>query len=663
MVKNLYARLAFGNLKKNRRIYLPYILTCIITVMMFYMIYSLYTNESIAAMHGGQTIQYTLNFGTVIVGIFAVIFLFYTNSFVIKRRQKEFGLFNVLGMEKRHLGIVLLFEVLYIALFSIIVGIALGMLFDKLMYLIISRILHANYGAGFYISWKSTLFTTLLFACIFAGIYIFSLIRINISKPVELLKGDNIGEKEPKTRHIMAILGIITLAAGYALAIFTKDAVDAVLLFFIAVILVIIGTYFLFTAGSIALLKVLKKNKKYYYKPNHFTSVSGMTYRMKQNSVGLASICILATMLLVTISATTSFMFGRNDMIAQKYPYDLIVQANVSENANSTLTADIRLEIEKNGMTTEQEILCNYLPLAAFSDGNKINLQKSAGANPLLLLFVTAQTYNDITGSQKQLDNDEIIISESNIKFNYEAVNIFDTNYTVKEKVDNFVKDGLMANDIAGVSDGMYLVVSDETALNAIYQKYKAEYGENTPTIQFSYGVNFKDTKEQQIVFSDALSSMLQEKNYNARYSIRVIKAEEFMSLYGGIFFLGVYLGLLFLMGAILIIYYKQISEGYEDKKRFEIMQKVGMSYAEVKKSINTQILMVFFLPLIMAGIHVAFAFPMINKIMSLLALLNTKLFALCTLGCFAAFSLIYVFVYFLTAKIYHRIVKNRDMS
>ena len=208
----------------------------------------------------------------------------------------------------------------------------------------------------------------------------------------------------------------------------------------------------------------------------------------------------------------------------------------------------------------------------------------------------------------------------------------------------------------------MYLVVSDETALNAIYQKYKAEYGENTPTIQFSYGVNFKNTKEQQIVFSDALSAMLQEKNYNARYSIRVIKAEEFTSIYGGIFFLGVYLGLLFLMGAILIIYYKQISEGYEDKKRFEIMQKVGMSYAEVKKSINTQILMVFFLPLIMAGLHVAFAFPMINKIMSLLALLNTKLFSLCTLGCFAAFSLIYVFVYFLTAKIYHRIVKSNDI-
>lgn len=662
MVKNLYARLAFGNLKKNRKIYVPYILTCIITVMMFYMIHSLYANESIAAMHGGSTIQYTLNFGTIIVGVFAVIFLFYTNSFVIKRRQKEFGVFNILGMEKRHLGIVLLFEVLYVGLFSIILGIAFGMLFDKLMYLIIARILHANYGAGFYISWKSMLVTLALYLAIFLGIYFYSFIRIQRSQPIELLKRDNTGEKEPKTKLVIAIIGTLCLVLGYACAIFTKDRVAALELFFIAVILVIVGTYMLFTAGSIALLKWLKKNKKYYYQPSHFTSVSGMTYRMKQNAVGLASICILATMLLVTISATTSFMFGRNEMIEQKYPYDLIVQANVSENANSILTEDIRSEIEKSGMTAEREIVCNYLPLSAYFDGNKICLQKSTNAKPLLLLFVTAQTYNDITGAQKQFGKEEIIISEKNIKYNYETVSIFDTNYTVKEKVDCFVKDGFMANDIGAFVDGMYLVVSDDTVLNAIYEKYKAEYGENTPSIQFSYGINFDNEKEKQIAFSDAFAAMLQEKNYNARFSVRVLQAEQFMSLYGGLFFLGVYLGLLFLMGAILIIYYKQISEGYEDKKRFEIMQKVGMSYAEVKKSINSQILMVFFLPLIMAGIHVAFAFPMINLIMDVIGLTNTKLFAFCSLGCFAVFSLIYVIVYFLTAKIYHRIVKSNDI-
>ena len=659
MVKNLYARLAFGNLTKNRKIYIPYILTCIITVMMFYMIYSLYTNGSIAAMPGGYTVQYILKFGTITVGLFAVIFLFYTNSFVIRRRQKEFGLFNVLGMEKRHLGIVLLFEVLYVGLFSVVTGIAFGMLLDRLMYLIIARILHADYGVDFYISWKSTAVTSLVFLCIFAALYLFSLIRINISKPVELLKGENTGEKEPRTRHLMAAAGVVALAAGYALAIFTKDAVDAFLLFFIAVILVILGTYFLFTAGSIALLKLLKKNKKYYYRPSHFISVAGMTYRMKQNSVGLASICILATMLLVTVSATTSFMFGRNEIIEQKYPYDLIVQANVSENINSVLTEDIRYEIEKNGMTAEREIACNYLPLAAFSDGNKINFHKSSNAKPLLLLFVTAQTYHEITGLQKQLGNDEIIISERNISYDYEKVSIFDTDYTVKEKVDSFVKDGFLANDLGAVADGVYIIVSDDTALSEIYRKYKAEYGEKTPSIQFSYGVNFKNNKEKQIAFSDAFAAMLQAKNYNARFSVRVVQTDNFMSLYGGLFFLGVYLGLLFLMGAILIIYYKQISEGYEDKKRYEIMQKVGMSYAEVKKSVNAQILTVFFLPLITAGIHVAFAFPMINKIMSLLALVNTKLFALCTLGCFAVFSVIYVAVYLLTARVYYRIVKR----
>lgn len=450
MVKNLYARLAFNNLKKNRKIYLPYILTCIVTVLMFYMIHSLSVNESITTMHGGKTIQYSLSYGTIIVGIFAVIFLFYTNSFIIKRRKKEFGLYNILGMEKRHIGVVLIFETLYISLISISIGLLLGIILDKLMYLIIAFILHANYGINFFISWKSILVTFALFAAIYIGIYIFSFIRVQISQPIGLLKGENIGEKEPKTRLVMALIGLLCLTLGYICAVFTKNAIAAIELFFIAVILVIIGTYFLFAAGSIALLKILKHNKKFYYKTNHFTSVSGMIYRMKQNAIGLASICILFTMLLVTISTTTSFMIGKNDM------------------------------------------------------GN------------------------------------------------------------------------------------------------------------------------------------------------------------DFMSIYGGMFFLGVYLGTLFLMAMILIIYYKQISEGYEDKKRFEIMQKVGMSYAEVKKSISAQILIVFFLPLIMAGIHVAFAFPMINLILDIVGLTNTKLFVFCSLGCFVFFSIIYVIVYLLTAKVYYRIVKAK---
>lgn len=660
MTNGFYARLSFNNLQKNRKIYIPYILTCIITITMFYMIFSLSINESIAAMSGGETIQYTLNLGAIIVGIFAVVFLFYTNSFVIKRRKKEFGLFNVLGMEKRHLGIVLIFETLYIALISIILGLVFGVILDKLMYLIIVRILHADYGAAFFISWKSMLITLALFAVIFLCIYFFSFIRVQICQPIELLKGENTGEKEPKTRHIMAIIGALCLAAGYICAIFTKDSAAVLELFFIAVILVILGTYFLFTAGSIALLKLLKKNKKYYYKTNHFTSVSGMTYRMKQNSVGLASICILFTMLLVTISTTTSFMVGRDDMIAQKYPYDIIVQTNTTQNENSALISDINSLLSESGLTTVKEINCKYLPLQAFQNGNEITIKKELNEkDPIIFVILTADTYNNITGENKTLTDNEVIINENKIKYEYSTVKFLDKEYSVKEKVGAFVNDNFLANGVSQVLGEMYVVVSGDSELNSIYSQYQGDYGENATSIQLSYGANVKGNEEKQVAFYETLDNMLREKNYNARASVRAAQADKYMSVYGGLFFLGVYLGVLFLMATILIIYYKQISEGYEDKRRFEIMQKVGMSYAEVKKSINSQILTVFFLPLVTAGIHVAFAFPMINIIMSKLSLLNTKLFALCTLGCFVIFSVIYIVVYLLTAKVYYRIVKN----
>lgn len=660
MTNGFYARLSFNNLQKNRKIYIPYILTCIITITMFYMIFSLSINESIAAMSGGETIQYTLNLGAIIVGIFAVVFLFYTNSFVIKRRKKEFGLFNVLGMEKRHLGIVLIFETLYIALISIILGLVFGVILDKLMYLIIARILHADYGAAFFISWKSMLITLALFAVIFLCIYFFSFIRVQICQPIELLKGENTGEKEPKTRHIMAIIGALCLAAGYICAIFTKDSAAVLELFFIAVILVILGTYFLFTAGSIALLKLLKKNKKYYYKTNHFTSVSGMTYRMKQNSVGLASICILFTMLLVTISTTTSFMVGRDDMIAQKYPYDIIVQTNTTQNENSALISDINSLLSESGLTTVKEITCKYLPLQAFQNGNEITIKKELNEkDPIIFVILTADTYNNITGENKTLTDNEVIINENKIKYEYSTVKFLDKEYYVKEKVGAFINDNFLANGVSQVLGEMYVIVSSDSELNSIYSQYQGDYGENATSIQLSYGANVKGNEEKQVAFYETLDNMLREKNYNARVSVRAAQADKYMSVYGGLFFLGVYLGVLFLMATILIIYYKQISEGYEDKRRFEIMQKVGMSYAEVKKSINSQILTVFFLPLVTAGIHVAFAFPMINIIMSKLGLLNTKLFALCTLGCFVIFSVIYIVVYLLTAKVYYRIVKN----
>lgn len=661
MTNFFYARLSLHSLRKNRKIYIPYLLTCIVTITMFYMIHSLSENGSIAAMHGGSTLQGTLNFGSVVVGLFAVIFLFYTNSFVIKHRKKEFGLYNVLGMEKRHLGLLLLFETAFLWLFSLVLGLAFGVLLDKLMYLIVALILRSDYGAGFFLSWKSMLVTLALFSAIFIGIYLLSFVRIRISQPIEPIKGENQGEKEPKTRHLMAIVGAICLVTGYALAILTKDSVSAFELFFVAVLLVILGTYFLFVAGSIALLKLLKKNKKFYYKTNHFTSVSGMTYRMKQNSVGLASICILFTMLLVTISTTTSFMVGRDDMLAQRYPYDVIVQANTTESANSKLVEDIHALLEENGLTPDREVACKYLPFQAFQNGNELIAKREAGMEtPIILIVLTADAYNGITGENKTLSKGEMLLAESKLKYDLSTVRLFDREYSVKEKVDPFVPDAFFANGVSQVLGGLYLVVSDDITLSEIYGQYQSVYGENALSVQLSYGADVTDSKEKQLAFQGVLASMLREKNYNARAFVRAAQADQYMSAYGGAFFLGVYLGFLFLMATILIIYYKQISEGYEDQRRFEIMQKVGMSYAEVKKSINSQILLVFFMPLVMAGIHVGFAFPMINTIMRMLGLINTKLFALCSLGCFALFSIVYVIVYLLTAKVYYRIVKKK---
>lgn len=659
MTNGFYARLSFSNLQKNRKIYIPYILTCIITITMFYIIHSLSSNESIAAMHGGRTLQYALELGVVIVGIFAVIFLFYTNSFIIKRRKKEFGLFNVLGMEKRHLGILLIFETLYVALSAIVLGLLFGIVLDKLMYLVIARILHADYGVTFAVSWKSMLITLLFFAAIFLSIFLYSFIRVQISQPIELLKGENTGEKEPKTRHVMAILGFLCLGAGYICALATKDAIAVIKLFFVAVILVILGTYLLFTAGSIALLKFLKKNKKYYYKTAHFTGVSGMTYRMKQNSVGLASICILFTMLLVTISTTTSFMVGRNDMIAHRYPFDFSLQANVTESTNDAILADIRALYAKHRLNVEQETVCKYLPMPAYQDGNELLLRKDQTDSPLILIVLSLDTYNAITEQNKVLNANEIILNETDLNYAYDTLQLFGTEYIVKGKVGNFVKGGFMANGMSNVIRGLCVIVPDETVLRNIYEQYKTDYGEYANSLQLSYGFNLNADKQKQIAFFEEATKTLSEKNYNAYALSRATQADEYMSIYGGFFFLGVYLGFLFLMATVLIIYYKQISEGYEDKKRFEIMQKVGMSYGEVKKSINAQILTVFFLPLVTAGIHVAFAFPMINIVMNQLALLNTNLFALCTLGCFVLFSVIYVIVYLLTAKIYYRIVRN----
>lgn len=627
---------------------------------MFYIMNSLTYNSGLQAMSGGDTVMYVLKLGSVIIGIFAVIFLLYTYSFIVKRRKKEFGLYNILGLEKRHIGIVIAYETLFVAVISLIAGFLFGILLDKLMFLVLAKILNADFVPEFFVSPRSILITLILFVCIFAMIFLYSFLRVRLSQPIELLKGGETGEKEPKTKFVLALLGAVSLIAGYVCSVMTKNGIAAIELFFIAVILVIIGTYLLFTAGSIALLKALRKNKKYYYKTGHFIGVSGMMYRMKQNAVGLASICILASMLLVAVSTTTSFMAGKNAMLNEWYPYDFMMQSNADEESYDMLTEDIRKIIEEKQMTVESEIHCEYLTFVAVRKDNEFVTKKAAASdNPSVLVFMTASAYNGFTGENKTLDKREVLICENNSSYRFGTVKLFDAVYSVTGKVEPFIKTGLLFDGkIIGSHSGLYIIVSDYTELKEICGKQKAFYGENSSDIRLTYAADFADGRDKQISFASAVEEMARAQNYNIRSRYKVNESDNFMSLYGGLFFLGIYLGTLFLMDTILIIYYKQISEGFEDKKRFEIMQKVGMSYSEIKQSIGAQTLIVFFLPLFTAGLHIAFAFPMINRILGVMGLTSTKIFALCSLACFGIFALIYVIVYFLTAQAYYKIVR-----
>lgn len=675
MNKLFYPKLAASNIKKNGKTYVPYILTCIITVAMFYIMKSLSLNEGIDNMAGASTLRYTMELGCWIVGIFALIFLFYTNSFLMKRRKREFGLFNILGMEKRHISKVIAFESLYIALISLAAGFVAGIALDKLMFLLISKVIGFDIVLGFYISFEAITTAIILFLVIFLLIFLNSLRQIHLSNPIELLKSKSVGEREPKAKIFIAIVGLLCLAGGYYISITTKDPVSALLLFFVAVILVIIGTYLIFTAGSIALLKLLKKNKRYYYKTKHFISISGLIYRMKQNAVGLANICILSTMVLVMLSATTSLIVGVDDAILTNYPHDITISSylidqsgesikeisdNISENVVDKVIAENKLEIT-------DKIEFTYLSFAAIIHGNTFSTGSESEAaiadynNINNLYFYTLSDYNAITGSNKTLNDGEILLYSKSDSFNYDTMNIFDRQYKIKEQVDDFISKEMAA---ANLYSSRFIVLKDMDELEHMYEMQRDSY-DMISRITYINGFDFNGSDDEKRVASDLVKSQMYDMTdenlpgYSLGINCRADGKDSIYSLYASFFFLGIFLGTLFIMATILIIYYKQISEGYEDKERYEIMQKVGVSKKDIKKSIHSQILTVFFLPLITAGIHTVFAFPIITRILVVFGLVNTTLTVICTACCFLVFALLYAIIYLITAKAYYRIINK----
>ena len=663
MSKMFYFRLAFDNLKKNAKMYIPFVLSCILTIMMYYMVSSLSMNPNMMNMIGGDVMQQILSLGIYVITVFAVIFLFYTNSFLIKRRKREFGLFNILGMEKKHLSIVIALESIIVFLVSMVLGIGIGILLDKAFYLLIAKMLNASIALGFYISYQSIVNSIILFLIIFVLMYLFSLIQINLSNPIELLHGDQHGEKEPKTKWLLALIGLICLGTGYYMSVSIQDPVTAFAFFMVAVILVVIGTYMLFTAGSIVILKLLRKNKRYYYKTNHFISVSNMIYRMKQNAVGLGNICILSTMVLVMLSTTISLWVGMNDIIETRFPRDITVSINSVDSNQALYTIDdMNYAIEQAGIQTEDELVYRTLSVSAFNQGNTYtfgneNMSLQDISNVVVLYFITLDDYNRTEGTNVSLAPDEVLVFPSGKQFDHKTIDIASNTFKVKGILDSIKAD---SNYSANLQNSMFVVVDSMDTLFMIDDLQKQEYGDNASYIHTSYDFNL--SKSEKMSVKEATDALI--ANYPGDTTYMMVDTQEgnyedLLSLYASFLFIGIFLSFLFIMATVLIMYYKQITEGYEDKKRFEIMQKVGLDKREVKKTINSQVLTVFFLPLVVAAIHIVFAFPMIEKMLRLLYLDNTNLYIMTTVICFGVFALVYVLIYFLTSKVYYGIVRN----
>lgn len=652
MNKSIYRKLALTNIKNNRRTYVPYLLTCIVTVMMFYIIYALTLNQGLKGVPGEVTFRMMLDIGISIVAIFSVIFLFYTNSFLIKQRKKEIGIYNVLGLGKRHIAKMLGFEMLITVAVSFAGGLIGGILFGKLVFLMLLRILHFDVGMKFAIEPDALIGTILLFGCIFGACLLYNLFQIRLSNPIELLRGGNVGEREPKTKVLLTTIGVLTLGGGYYIALSAEKPMEVIGLFFIAVVLVIIGTYALFTAGSIAVLKLMRKNKKYYYQAKHFTSVSGMMYRMKQNAAGLANICILSTMVLVMISSTVAMYMGMEDILDTRFPRECIVEAYEPTTENIEFVNQKLDEIfQKHHVTTKNEVEYSYTGTPVVRNGNELTYDQTkinAHSDYGTVYLITEEEYNQLEGKHVTLKDNQVLTYGT--KDQFEDKNIL-LNGKTYENTKVFMR--TVDQDTQSIMSGYYIVMADQNEIDAFVGENK-EY----VTTAYYHAVDLQGKKADKLKALQEVQDQVKSNEKSIQTESRELSKDDFYSLYGAFFFLGIFFGILFLMATVLIIYYKQISEGYSDRERFEIMRKVGMSQREVKQSIRSQVLSVFFLPLIVAVIHIAVAFKVITKLLAALNLTNVPLIFGSTAVTVVVFAVFYGIVYGITTKEYYRIVK-----
>ena len=644
-----FPRLALVNLVRNGRFYGPYLLSCGAVAAMYYILRFLTWHEALAAVRGAAYLQVMMSIGCFVVSLFSAVILLYADSFVMKRRQRELGLYNILGLEKRHIAAMCFWETLYCAAVSILGGILAGILLSRGMLWCVVRLLRLPVEIRFSVSGKGCLETAALFGVLFALTLAVNLFRVGRARPVELLRGGAAGEREPKTKRLLTAVGLLALGAGYCIALTTEDPVAALELFFVAVLLVMIGTYCLFTAGSVALLKRLRADRGFYYQPRHFTAVSGLLYRMKQNAVGLANICILSTMVLVTVSATACLYLGMEHTLDRAYPHDIQVTQDLDRQPGDPAETleTVRAALTSAGARVKT---LDWYTGVSFSGGYGGNTLALEGGGDVQVELVTAADYSRLTGREITLADGEVLAYSDGLTLP-ETFYIGDLPLRVAERLDSFAAQG----GTAMVSNVQTLgLVAEEETLERIAALAPEK------SRQFRVQIDLEGSDNEKLAWAEALSGA---SGGAFRVAGRQDNARDLYAMYGGFLFTGLFLGGLFLLATVLIICYKQISEGYEDQRRYQIMGRVGMSPREIRSSVNSQVLLVFFLPLAAAGLHILAAFRMLCCLLELFGLDNVGLFALCTAGSLLAFALIYALVYALTARTYGRIVGGTALA
>jgi putative ABC transport system permease protein len=665
MKRHIYSRLALTGMRKNKRLYLPYLCTSAGMVMMFFILAALADSEVIHTMPtGATTTGIILRLGMIVVGLFALIFLFYTNSLLIRRRNKEFGLYNVLGMNKTKLCRILFWETLFSFLAALIPGLAAGVLFSKLAELLLARSAFASVSYSFALTPSAFTFTIPVFFVIFLLLMLFSFARVRLSKPMDLMKSETVGEKPPRANWPLALVGLLLLGGAYYLAVTITDPMKAVTLFFVAVLMVIVGTYLLFIAASVALCRLLQKKKGYYYKAKHFVSVSSMAYRMKRNGAGLASVCILATMVLVMLSSTGCLFIGAEDALRRLHPYDFSTTIYYG-GGNKPDPADMdRVEQEALRVAAGREkdlVRYRLFELRGGVDGEGRIGEDSGPWRTFYLMPI--EDYNGIFKTDLSLKPGEALLYDPKGDYPADAFCLGDLlAFRFVGRLERSPIDR-PNEDMEGLSwSFLALTEQDWTLLiNAVWKDEVTGLSMNfgTPRAELAFNVT-ESGADEEIAHGvwEELGRISSEKEnvFFGTYTISHSRA-EYYALYGTFFFLGVLLSIVFIVAAALIIYYKQLSEGFEDQSRFAIMQKVGMTKKEIRSTVNSQVLTVFFAPLVLACVHLAFAFPMISKMLILFGIINTPLLLITNLVCVLLFALFYVLIYRLTARAYYAIV------